>query len=118
MLDSNICIYILSDAESAPAIKLGRCRKGAVSAISYAEIMLGIERQVPDGSSKTLRLFDSVAVLPFDAAASLAYARLPFKRAKFDRLIAAHAIAIGATLVTNNPSDFADIPDLSHVDWA
>jgi tRNA(fMet)-specific endonuclease VapC len=59
-----------------------------------------------------------VPVLPFDDAAAKAYAKLPFKRARFDRLIAAHAVSIGAVVVTNNPGDFADVPELKVENWA
>ncbi len=50
-------------------------------------------------------------------AAADAYARLPFKRRSFDRLIAAHAVAAGLTLITRNVADFADVPELVVEDW-
>ena len=34
-----------------------------------------------------------------------------------DRLLAAHALSIGATIVTNNEGDFADIPGLKVENW-
>jgi tRNA(fMet)-specific endonuclease VapC len=34
-----------------------------------------------------------------------------------DRLIAAHALGIGATLVTNNENDFKDYPGLVVENW-
>jgi tRNA(fMet)-specific endonuclease VapC len=55
--------------------------------------------------------------LPFDDAAARAYARMPFRRGRFDRLLAAHALSLDATVVTNNLSDFADIPGLKVEDW-
>ena len=58
-----------------------------------------------------------VPVLPFDEAASLAYASLPFRRARFDRLIAAHALSLGAIIVSNNGADFADVPGLVLENW-
>lgn len=59
----------------------------------------------------------AVPVVPFDEAAARRYAELPFKRARFDRLLAAHALSIGATIVTNNEADFADVPDLKLENW-
>ena len=35
----------------------------------------------------------------------------------YDRMIAAHAIASGAVLVTNNVNDLRDIPGLAWEDW-
>jgi tRNA(fMet)-specific endonuclease VapC len=58
-----------------------------------------------------------VPILPFDEAAALAYAKMPFKRARFDRLLAAHALSIGATVITNNEADFADVPGLTVENW-
>ena len=34
-----------------------------------------------------------------------------------DLLIAAHARAVGATLVTNNEAEFGRVPDLKVVNW-
>ena len=58
-----------------------------------------------------------IPVLAFDQAAGRAYAGLPFKRGRFDRLIGAHALSRGLTLVTNNERDFADIPGLKIENW-
>ena len=88
-----------------------------LSAINFAEIVLGMEQGKPP-TPKALEAF--VAVVPiqaFDEAAGRAYAKMPFKRARFDRLLAAHAVAMGATVVTNNPSDFADVPELKVENW-
>ena len=38
-------------------------------------------------------------------------------RDPFDRLLAAHALSIGATVVTNNEFDFADVPGLKVENW-
>ena len=56
-------------------------------------------------------------MLPFDETAARAYSALPFKRARFDRLLAAPALSIGATGVTNNEADFADVPGLKIENW-
>lgn len=40
------------------------------------------------------------------------------RRNALDRLIAAHAIRLDATLVTNNESDFAGFPGLRIENWA
>jgi tRNA(fMet)-specific endonuclease VapC len=56
--------------------------------------------------------------MPFDEAAARAYARVPFRRGKLDRLIAAHALALDIVLITNNERDFADVHGLQTVDWA
>lgn len=61
--------------------------------------------------------FRTFPVLPFDEDAARAFALVPFRRAKFDRLIAAHALALKLTLVTANAADFRDVPGLDVEDW-
>ena len=88
----------------------------AVSSISYGEVMLGLKTDTP-GWEAAKTFFEMAEVLPFDREAARFYARLPFRRRGFDRLIAAHALALNATLVTNNPRDFEDIPNLRVENW-
>jgi virulence-associated protein VagC len=62
-------------------------------------------------------LIGSIPVLPFDAPAAEAYGQIIAQhgwiRARdYDRMIAAHAIALGAVLVMRNVADFRDIPGL------
>ena len=56
-------------------------------------------------------------MLPFDEDAARAYARVPFRRGKLDRLIAAHTLALDVVLITANDRDFADVPGLKIEDW-
>ena len=120
LVDTNICIYVLADAGSAAARRLGACSPGVAmaSAITYAEVMLGLARASAEELAKAKQFFEQVPVVPFDVEAAAAYARLPFRRASYDRLLAAHALALGLTLVTSNVRDFDDVPDLRVENWA
>jgi tRNA(fMet)-specific endonuclease VapC len=119
LLDSNICIYILADFHGAAAQRLAAQadQSTVTSTIAFAEVERGLVRASAAEREAADALFESVPVLPFDLAAGRAYARLPFRRARFDRLIAAHALSLGLTLVTNNPRDFADVPGLKTENW-
>lgn len=88
-----------------------------MSSITFAEVALGAYRDAGMDVNGFVRLFEQVPVRPFDREAAVRYAGLPFRRASFDRLIAAHALALGATLVTSNPRDFADIRNLRVENW-
>lgn len=88
-----------------------------MSSITLAEIGVAYGDRVAEAEDLQALLVE-VDVLPFDRRAAEAYAHLPFRRARFDRLIAAHASALGLTLVTNNERDFADIPGLTVENWA
>lgn len=67
-------------------------------------------------------LLPALTIVAFDQAAASAYGDILSMRGwvrkrDFDRLIAAHAISLGATLVTNNERDFRDIPGLTIENW-
>lgn len=96
------------------------CEPGdiAISAISYAEVAYGTYIGKPPNEELLDAFVAVVPLVPFDQAAAREYARLPFKRARFDRLLAAHALSIGAIVVTNNEADFADVPGLAIENWA
>lgn len=119
LIDSNICIYILSGSGNQLRRRLEECGEGEaiVSAISYAEVMHGIPIGDRERSERANRLFTLFGVVPFDRAAAECYRQLPFRRGRFDRLIGAHALALGVTLVTNNEADFADVPGLKIENW-
>ncbi|TPE60468.1 type II toxin-antitoxin system VapC family toxin [Sandaracinobacter neustonicus] len=116
LLDSNICIYWLGGVQSVLERVMARADEIAVSSISYGEVAMGL---IPGSAQWEAgqRFFRLVPVLPFDRAAADSYARLPFRRARFDRLIAAHALALGARLVTNDRRGFADVPGLDVEEW-
>ena len=119
LLDSNICIYLLEGLSDAVRDRVERCRPGQVvtSAICLAEVMRGVDRGDPDALAKAQRFFAVIPPLDFGMGAALRYAELAFRRHSFDRLIAAHALSAGLALVTNNVSDFADVPGLMVENW-
>ncbi|HEY0629909.1 MAG TPA: type II toxin-antitoxin system VapC family toxin [Sphingomicrobium sp.] len=119
LLDANCCIYLIEKLSPALRAKAERCAPGelATSAIAYAEVARGTDWKNEEAASLVNDFFEAVSVLPFDQAAGHAYAALPFVRHRFDRLIAAHALAQGLTLVTANVRDYRDIPALDVEDW-
>jgi tRNA(fMet)-specific endonuclease VapC len=97
----------------------------SVSAITMAELRYGADRK---GSRKLHRLIDTFAsaieVMPFDETAAVEFGRIGSLLAErgtpigeFDVLIAAHAVALRRTLVTNNIRHFAKVPGLSLENW-
>lgn len=119
LLDSNILIYVLADAQSKAAQRLSQCPIGTVvtSAIVYAEVMRGIPVEEHQALSRVKRLFDLIHPLAFDVVAADQYARIPIRRGRLDRLVAAHALSRGLTLVISNEADFADIAGLKVENW-
>ena len=119
LLDSNICVYLLEGLSDTARGRVEACHPGEVvtSAICLAEVMRGVDRTDGEAFAKAERLFKVIPPLDFGAAAALCHAGLPCRRHSFDRLIAAHALSAGLTLVTNNGADFADVPGLKVENW-
>lgn len=119
LLDTNSCVFLFTGTHSRLVERVAACRSGelALSAIVLAELALGSA----NGKIPPVELLDAfleeVVLLPFDEVAARAYAQMPFRRGRFDRLLAAHALSLDATVVTNNLADFADIPGLKVEDW-
>jgi tRNA(fMet)-specific endonuclease VapC len=119
LLDSNICIYLLEGQSDLTRDRLQDCAPGEVvtSAIVLAEVKRGIDPANARAIESAARFFQVIQPLPFDQAAAEAYLDISFRRGRFDRLIAAHALALGVTVVTANEADFADIPGLKIENW-
>lgn len=119
LVDANIVIYAVGGRFPALNRALQEVGVGDVllSAIVFAELVLGSENGLAPTHIVLNRLVRQMPIVPFDEAAARAYARLPFKRARFDRLLAAHALSLDATVVTSNARDFADIPGLRVENW-
>lgn len=119
LLDANAVIEILISSRSHIVARVAQCDEGdlAVSAIAFGEVAIGSVNGKPPPATVLDAMLGEIPILPFDEAAARAYAAMPFRRGSFDRLIAAHALSLGLTLVTNNARDFADIPGLKVENW-
>ena len=128
LLDTNICIYLMRERPPEVAEHFAALRVGDVvmSAVTCAELHHGVERcsgaQQRAADQALGRLVELVPVLPFDRRAAEAYGRLAAaapggRRDALDRLIAAHALSVEATLVTNNERGFRGYPGLKVENW-
>ena len=129
MLDTDIVIFVLRARYPELDRRIGQLSPSqfCISMAAYAELMFGVQHQPPDHASRDqlARFVDSVTVLDLGRDAAEVYARLRYRLNRqgmsiesMDLLIAAHAISIGATLVTNNTRHFARLaPDLTIENW-
>ena len=127
LLDTNICIYIVKRQPPEVLHQLESLPQGSavMSVVSYAELRAGLEMQTANRAQdeRVLALFvQRIPVLPFGESAAISFGVLRAavrdrNRDTMDRLIAAHAVSAGLTLVTNNEADFRDYPGLKVENW-
>ena len=127
MLDTNMCIYLMKHQPEEVARRFAQCYVGDVvmSSITYAELEYGVAAsQNPEKERINLAsLVEDIQVIPFDAAAGVAYGPIRMatrdgtRKDALDKLIAAHAVALNVTIVTNNEKDFARYPGLAIENW-
>lgn len=127
MLDTNIVSALARDPHGAVADRIAAIGPDAVcvSIITAAELRFGcVKKGSPRLTAQIDAILAAVAVLALDVPADAAYGRL---RATLesagapigpnDLLIAAHALSVGATLVTANVDEFARVPALRVENW-
>ena len=125
LLDTNICIDFVDgrNVVAQQRVREHHARGLEISAITAAELLVGPKSSDdPVGDRQKVQTFLSlVMVHDFDGRAAEVYGDIVrifgVKRSSFDRLIAAHAIALGKTLVTNNERHFAGVPGLVVENW-
>lgn len=119
LLDANIVILALAGRNENLLRRLAACDEGEVvtSSIAYAEVALGSARGKSPSPERLRYFVEEVPVLDFDYKAAQAYALLPFKRASFDHLIAAHALSMSLIMVTDDFDHFEAIPALPMENW-
>ena len=125
LLDTSVAIA-MRDLEPAHRPRIERLGPDlALSIVTRIELEGGVYRDPAKAAARRVRLdtfLSGLTVLPFEAAAADKYREIlasrGFSRRKIlDRMIAAQALVHDATLVTLNPGDFSDIPDLKLLAW-
>lgn len=126
MLDTNMCIYLMKSQPEAVARRFAQCFVGDVvmSAITYAELEYGVTVSADPGRERVnlAALVEDIPAAPFDLPAGAAYGPIRLatrdsKKDHLDKLIAAHAVSLGAIVVTNNVKDFAKYPGVVIENW-
>lgn len=129
LLDTNICIHLLkgSDRRVDARMRLNAPGEVGVAASTVFELSYGAAKSAqPERNRAALAAFFlPLVLLPFDtaAAAHAGAIRAHLERAGTpigpnDLLIAAHALALGGPLVTNNEREFRRVPGLIVDNWA
>jgi tRNA(fMet)-specific endonuclease VapC len=128
LLDTNICIYIAKHKPISVLQQFSKLKVGEVgmSIITHGELLYGIEKsQYPTKSKKILEeLLTFIAPYPLTVEVSEHYAHIRAHLEKKgkpiganDLWIAAQALTLHTTLVTNNEKEFSRIPHLKIENW-
>lgn len=133
MLDTDICIYLIKGNQDALnrayKEKVIAQEKFCISWMSYLEMVYGIRKSASKKTNQdNLNAFlENIPVEPIEDKSeqfieNYASIRITLEKAgepldQLDLLIGAHALTLGATLVTNNTKHFQRIPVLSIENW-
>jgi len=128
MLDTNICIYVIKQkpAKVIRRFKRTKISQIGISSITMSELSYGVYKSSkPEQNQIALAQFVApLEILPYGDEAVDYYAQLRVHLEKkgtpigaLDMLIAAQALSIDCTLVTNNEKEFSRVPNLKTVNW-
>jgi tRNA(fMet)-specific endonuclease VapC len=128
MLDTNTASYIIKNEPVVVRENLVKVPMASVciSSITQAELLRGIARK-PEAKHLPIAIKEfliRVEIMPWDSHAAEAYARLRTScesegapLGTMDMLLAAHSVAVGAVLVTNDQAFYRVKHHLSLEDW-
>lgn len=129
LLDTNICIYLI---KQKPAKVLTRFQTLTlsdigISSITVAELEYGVckSQQKEKNRNALMQFLIPLEIVAFDQTAATMYGSIRSDLesrglviSAMDMLIAAHALSLGVTLVSNNVREFSRIANLSLENWA
>jgi tRNA(fMet)-specific endonuclease VapC len=129
MMDTDICIYTIKRKPISVLKRLESLQPGMVvmSAITFAELMNGAKKSlfVEENVRRLHALSELIEVLPFGKNAAAVYGEVRSDLEKRglviggnDLLIAAHALSLDLTVVTNNDREFSRVKGLKLENWA
>jgi len=128
LVDTDICVYIVRRKSPIVRERMLALPSGAagMSVVTFFELVHGAMKsnRPAENLGRAEELVRVIPVLSLDADVALVYGRLrtELERAgtiigSYDMLIAAHAVALGLTLVTNNTREFSRVKGLRVENW-
>ncbi len=128
LLDTNICIFVINNRPEAVRRKMQGISVGEVgiSSVSVSELLYGVARsiQVERNQAALDKFLMPLEILAYDESAARRYGVIrAFLESKgtpigpMDLMIAAHALSMDLTVVTNNVREFQRVPGLKVEDW-
>lgn len=130
MLDTDTCIFLMRGESPTLAsnVRAVPLQQQVMSAVTFAELTYGVQASAARKRKQNQTVLDSLALhlavlnWPQEAAQHYADIRVDLKRrgaqlGAADLMIAAHARALDAVVVTNNVKDFGRVKGLQVENW-
>ena len=129
LLDTDTVSYIIKSRNPSVDARFGEADASliAVSAVTQSELLFGLKRLDPGHQFQfsVRRFLRETRILPWDTEAAKAHADVRYRLVsggrtigEMDMMIAAHAISLGAVLITNNVRHYARLsPALTIENW-
>ena len=127
LLDTNTCIYVINHRPAQVFERFQQYPLGqlAISSITASELAFGVEKSGSERNKQALNKFLApLEIYAYNDQAIWHYAQLRHALqasgktiGSLDMLIAAHALALDAVLVTNNLKEFERIAGLRLENW-
>lgn len=128
MLDTDVCITLIKKRPAGLLRKLTALAPGeaGISAVTLAELRFGVAKSAEKERNATAleEFILPLETADLDKAAAAEYGRVRAALeacgkpiGPLDTLIAAHALSLGAVLVTHNTREFRRVAGLVLADW-
>jgi len=128
MLDTNTCIALIKRKPVHALQQFNKYQIGdiGISAVTLAELRYGVSKSQHQAKNyaalEEFILPLELAVFDEEATAAYGIVRAALEKqgtpiGPLDTMIAAHALSLGVTLVTNNTREFERVAKLKIVDW-
>lgn len=128
MLDTNSCVDLIRQRDDRILRRMKRHRPEdlCVSSVTLSELEYGAAKSANPGKNRLAlaEFMTPLSVMPYDDAVAPVYGRVraDLERAgtpigPLDTMIAAHALALGMTVVTDNEQEFSRVVGLKVQNW-
>ena len=129
LLDTNICIYLINEKPKELMNKFERypIHEFGISYVTQLELQFGVQKSTQKNKNQNAldEFLWPLAVLPLQGARlAVNYGKIRgFLESKgqtigpLDMMIAAHALSLNLTVISNNINEFSRVPNLKCENW-
>jgi tRNA(fMet)-specific endonuclease VapC len=129
MLDTNTCVEIIRRRDEHILRKVQKFPPDdlCVSSVTLSELEYGVAKSADPGRNRLAlaEFMTPITVMPYDDAVAPVYGQVRAELERqgtpigpLDTMIAAHALALGLTIVTGNRREFGRVTGLKAQNWA